>query len=158
VSKTRLLKEPGESLVVAADSVEEGLAFLSCLFSSDDPELSGLRERVVVFADPGALSRLAAKAPNFVAVCIGPAVERELAQHNKHLHSVVIYPRNATNANPDIVLEPLNSDVFEKALGAMKCSRDDVQRLGLESGRSLTVLRRRLSRLEAIRTPAWAAD
>ena len=40
----------------------------------------------------------------------------------------------------------------------MGCSRDDIQRLARESGRSLTVLRRRLSNLPAIRTPWWAAD
>lgn len=40
----------------------------------------------------------------------------------------------------------------------MGIERDRMDRLARESGRSLTVLRRRLSKVDAIRTPEWAAD
>jgi hypothetical protein len=40
----------------------------------------------------------------------------------------------------------------------MSMTRDQITRYGAESGRSLTVLRRRLSSVPIVRTPQWAAD
>lgn len=40
----------------------------------------------------------------------------------------------------------------------MGYDRDDIAKYGNASGRSLTVLRRQLSTVEAVRTPEWAAD
>jgi addiction module HigA family antidote len=164
IEKARLLakagfsKGPDEPLVVTADSVLEALAFLHCVFSPDVPELSALRDRAVAFTTSGALAKLASKSSRFIAVVTNRDVEKELAQHKDSLHSIIIYPRNATNADPDIALEPLSGQSFDKALQTMGLGRDEIDRLGHESGRSLTVLRRRLSNLEAIRSPEWAAD
>ena len=71
-------------------------------------------------------------------------------------HSIVVRPRNAVDSEPDIALDLLRHDAFEKALGAMKFAGDVVERLARESGMSPTILRRRLSRVDAIRSPAWA--
>ena len=155
-ASNKLAKGPGETLVVSADSIVEALGFVSCLFDAE--ELAAYREQVVVFTKAGVLGRLASKSSRFIAICTNREVEKELAPHRKNLRSIVIYPRNATTADPDIILEPLNYEPFEKALLAMGCNRDDVNRYSHESGRSLTVLRRRLSKLDAIRVPAWAAD
>ncbi len=156
--KSRFSKDSSEPIVISADSTMEAMAFLHCLFSPDNPDISVFRDRIAVFTVPGALSRLASASSNFIAVAACREVERELAQHKSALRSVIIYPRNATNADPDIVLEPLNHESFDKALQEMGCSRDDIQRYAHESGHSPTVLRRRLSKLDAIRTPPWAAD
>jgi hypothetical protein len=74
------------------------------------------------------------------------------------MHSIVVYPRNALTNEPDIVLEPANYETFNKALGEMGKDRDETSRLANASGRSLTVLRRQLSEVPAVRTPEWAAD
>ncbi len=74
------------------------------------------------------------------------------------MHSIVVYPRNAANIEPDVVLEPINYETFEKALAEMGKDRDEITRLAYEFGRSLTVLRRRLANLPGVRTPEWAAD
>nr|WP_289397829.1 hypothetical protein [Xanthomonas campestris]MDM7876868.1 hypothetical protein [Xanthomonas campestris pv. campestris] len=74
------------------------------------------------------------------------------------MRTIVVYPRNASNANPDIILEPLGYEVFGKALEAMDKGRDEITRLANASGRSLTVLRRILSTIPAIKTPVWAAN
>lgn len=156
--KSKLTKPAEEPLVVAADSIEEALAFLSQLFSGDAEELVGVRDRVVVFHQTGILPKLAAGSSNFIAVVTNRDVEHELAPYLRTVHSIVVCPRNATNASPDIVLEPLSFEPFESALKAMGLERDSIERLGHESGRSLTVLRRRLAKVDAVRTPEWAAD
>ena len=74
------------------------------------------------------------------------------------IHIIVVYPRNAANVNPHVVLEPLNYEAFRTSLEGMGYKRDDITKYSNESGRSLTVLRRRLSNVPAIRTPEWAAD
>ena len=155
---TKLRSSSCEPVVIAADSRDEALAFLSCLFSSDDPELSALRDRVAVFTEPGPLARLAAGSASFIPVVGNFEVERELASHRGSLGSILVYPRNATTVEPDLTLEPLSYTAFERALGEMGCDRDEIDRLSRESGRSPTVLRRRLSSLPAVRTPVWATD
>ena len=67
-------------------------------------------------------------------------------------------PRNAAGLGADVVLEPLTSDTFRAALEAAEYKQDEISRLAKESGRSLTVLRRRLSTLPAVQSPPWAKD
>lgn len=150
--------EAGASLVITADSTGEAIAFLNRLFARDDAALAPFRDRLAIFTEAGALPKLAVKGASFIPVVASPDVEKELAPHKKDLRSIVIYPRNLTSAEADIVLEPLSHDAFEKALTAMGLDRDAINRYARESARSPTVLRRRLSTLEAVRTPAWASE
>lgn len=143
-------------LVITADSVEEALAFLYQAMAN--AELERYRDRVLVFDEPGVVPKLAQGTNDFIAVAHTREVERELGPCISTLRAIVVYPRNATNEEPHIVLEPLRFEEFSKALEAMGKSRDDIERLSNASGCSLTVLRRQLSKIEAIRTPAWAED
>ncbi|POR29287.1 helix-turn-helix transcriptional regulator [Paenibacillus polymyxa] len=147
-----------EPLIVASDSIDEALAFLHCLFAFDNIDLSQFRDRIAVFTEPGALSKLATRSSNFIAVITDREVEQEFAPYKRNLCSIIVYPRNATNAEVDIALDLLSYESFYKALKIMGYNRDQIDRLSYESGCSLTVLRRRVSKLEAIRTPNWAAD
>lgn len=158
--KAFLAKPSEQPLVIAADSTEEALAFLAQLFSVDtnDFPATRTRDRIVVFRDPGILPKLAAGSSGFIAVAFNREVERELAPYVRKIHSIVVCPRNATNASPDITLQPLSFQPFETGLQAMGFERDKMDRLARESGRSLTVLRRILSKIDAIRIPEWAAD
>ncbi len=156
--KSKLEQGAGSPLVITADSTGEALAFLNRLFARDDEDFASFRDRIAVFTEEGALSRLASKAANFIAVVASPEVEKELAPFRKELRSIIVYPRNLTSADADIVLEPLSHDAFEKALSSMDLGRDRITQLARESARSPTVLRRRLSTLHAVRTPAWAED
>jgi plasmid maintenance system antidote protein VapI len=153
----KLAKSPHEPLIVCADSVEEGLAFLAQFFTSDSSDPLE-RDRVVVFQETGVLPSLAAGTSGFIAVATTRDVERELAAHSGSVPSIVIYPRNAANATADVMLEPLDDDTFRTGLELMGLSRDAIERRAHESGRSLTVLRRRLSTFPAVRTPQWASD
>lgn len=156
---SRLSKTPDSPIIVAADSVEEALAFLSQLLGErGGEELAIYRDRVLVFEKPGVLPRLAQGAQNFIPVVFTREVERELAPFTKSMHCIVVYPRNTANAEPNIILEPVDYETFRKALEEMKKERDEISRLSNVSGRSLTVLRRQLSNVPAVRTPDWAED
>ena len=145
-----------EPLVIAADSVEEALAFLGQVLAG--PELEQYKDRVLVFDEPGVLPKLAQGNTDFIAVAHTREVEREFGPYSSALRIIVVYPRNATNSKPDIVLEPLGYEAFNKALEAMGKERDDITSLSKKSGHSLTVLRRQLATIPAIRTPVWAEE
>ncbi len=156
---SRLSKPSDGPIRIAADSTEEALAFLAQLLGErGGEELASFRDRVLVFDKPGVLPRLAAGVETFIAVVFTREVERELAPHAKSMHSIVVSPRNAGSTEPDVVLEPANYDTFNKSLIEMGKDRDAISRLANASGRSLTVLRRQLSLVDAVRTPEWAAD
>jgi plasmid maintenance system antidote protein VapI len=153
-----LAKAPSEPIVVAADSTEEGIAFISQLFGDRGGEkLQRHKDRVLVFTATGVLPKIAEGTRDFIAVAGTREVERELGAL-RSLHSFTVYPRNATTATPLVSLEPLNYEAFRASLASVGYNNEDIERLSKESGRSLTVLRRRLSRVPAIRVPSWAED
>jgi addiction module HigA family antidote len=156
---SRLSKPSEGPIMITADSTEEALAFLAQLLGErGGEELASYRDRVLVFDKPGVLPRLAAGAQTFIPVVFTREVERELAPYAKSMHCIVVYPRNAATTQPDIVLEPASYETFNKALEEMGKDRDETSRLANASGRSLTVLRRQLSTVPAVRTSEWAAD
>lgn len=156
---SRLTTPADSPTIIAADSTEEALAFLAQLFGERGGEgLAVHRDRVLVFDRPGALQRLAHGAQTFIPIVHSRDVERELALCTKAIHSIVVYPRNTTTTEPHIILEPVSYEAFGKALELVGKNRDEVARLAQESGRSLTVLRRRLATVPGVRTPNWAAN
>ena len=152
------LEKPSEKpFVVAADSRDEALAFLSCLF--DDSAIpSRSRDLVAVFKSAEPLRTLAASSSPFIPIVYTQQAERELAAVYRRLHCIVVRSRNDMDSKPDIALDLLRHDAFRKALADMGIEDDRVERLARESGRSPTILRRRLSKSEAIRTPEWSGD
>ncbi len=152
------LGKPSErTFTVAADSKDEALAFLSCLFQEDD--IAGRRQDLAaVFDSVETLRKLAMSNAPFLPVVHTDAVERELASIYRARHCIVVRPRNAVDSKPDIAVGPLDHDAFKKALTSMGLDSDEADRLTRESGRSPTILRRRLSKIDAIRRPAWSED
>ena len=145
-------------LRIVADSREEGLAFLHAALSRQEKELPGNLDRVVVFTKPGPLSELAVGSPGFLPVIIDPEVEKELAQSGCKLRGIVIEPRTAVQHDSDVVLNPPSHRAFHDALATMGLPKEGIERLEHESGRSLTVLRRRLAKSAAMRSPDWSSD
>jgi hypothetical protein len=154
--KAWLDKPSDRPFVVAADSRDEALAFLACLF--DDEELRQFKDLAAIFTSPATLRTLLASSVPFIPIVHSEDAERELADAHRRLHCIVFRPRNAVDTEADIALDLLGCDAFEKALIAMGIEKGDVDRLARESGHSPTILRRRLSQNAAIRTPAWAGD
>lgn len=153
-----LTETPYRPITITADSKDEALGFLSAAFDADRPEFGSYRDRVIVFREPGALSKLAAQITNFIPVITSREVELEFAPFRTSMPSFIVYPRNATADEADILLESVSYETFNKALEAMDVERDAIDQLNRESGRSLTVLRRRLSKLTAVKTPGWAGN
>ena len=148
------LKRPSDRpLVVAADSKGEALAFLACL-SRDGEAPAEFRDRAVVINSARTL--LIPSTSSFIPIVSDDETERELAP-SRH-HSIVVRPRNALGREPDIALGLLGHQTFEKSLSAMGLARGEIHRLARESGRSPTILRRRLSKNDAIRRPRWAKE
>ena len=154
-----LNSEPDRPFVIAADSRIEALAFLSCMMNQ--PELHGGHDgdQAIVFDEPEALSKLTSASNGaFVAVASSSQVERALAAFYRRFHCIIVRPRNLVDTDPEIALDLLRPDDFETALNEMGIANDEARRLDRVSGRSPTILRRRLSKIDAIRLPHWAED
>ena len=154
------LTEPSaRPFVVAADSRDEALAFLSCLFGSVKPDADEPGTGALVFDTPEAMQRFrACNAALGMAVVHDARVEREIGDLYRRCHCVIVRLGNDVYAEPDIRLGLPGSKEFSAALKSMGLSEDRIQMLARESGRSPTVLHRRLSNIPAVRTPAWARD
>ena len=152
-----LEKEPGDRpRTVAADSRDEAVAFLACLLRHEDLP-AGTHDRAVVFESASALRTLAGSS-SLIPIVYTEEVEREIASLYRQCHCIVVRPRNAVDREPDIAVELMAHAAFEQALADMGIEQDRFDRLASESGRSPTVLRRRLSEIDAIRKPSWAGD
>ena len=156
---TWLKKKPADGpLTVAADSREEAVAFLACLFRHGDVPAPA-RDHAVVFESAGTLRNLEGSPSPFIPIVYREDTERELVSHYRQRHCIAVRLRNAVDREPDVVVELLGHEAFTKALTDMGVTeRDRVDQLASESGRSPTVLRRRLSRIPETRTPSWAGD
>ena len=152
-------REPGDHpFTVAADSREEAVAFLACLLRHEDV-LARDHDRAVVFESVSTLRNLAQSSSPFMPIVYSEETEREIATLYRQRHCIVVRPRNAVDREADVVVELLDHAAFEQALKDIGITaRERVDRLANESGRSPTVLRRRLSQIPAIGTPPWAGD
>lgn len=155
--KAWLEKESERPFVAAADSKAEALAFIACLFQ-DSAIGTQWKDLTVVFESAQTLRTLAASSSPFIPIASTEEAERELAPLYRKLHCIFVRHRNSLNTEPDISLDLLGYEAFEKALASMGIESDDAARLSRESGRSPTILRRRLSKIEAIRTPQWTKE
>ena len=148
---------PDRPFTVAADSRDEAVAFVACLLRHEDvPDHD--RDRAVVFESASTLRTLAQSSSPFMPIVYSEETEREIATLYRQRHCIVVRPRNAVDREPDVAVELLGHAAFEEALADMGIERERFDRLANESGRSPTVLRRRLSQIPAIRTPPWARD
>ena len=150
-----LEKEQEEPLMISADSIEEALAYLYVVFSEEDPLLMENKNRVIIFKKPGVLPSLVSAGKNLIVVSTSTEIEKEFAPYRKSLKSILVYSQNMANVNPDISLKPLNCFAFRSALVKMGVKHNQIGRYGRESGYSLTVLRRRLSKVPSVKTPDW---
>ena len=147
---------PHKPFVISADSSDEALAFISCLLNTED--LLQFKDLTAIIKSKETLAKLIASSVDFIPIVASQNVEMELIDAYRRLHCIVFHHRNVVNSNPDIVLCLPSHNNFVKALCALGFAKNEICRLEKESGRSPTILRRRLSKNAAIRTPAWAGD
>ena len=127
-------KPSDKPFIVAADSRDEALAFLACLFN--DEKLSQFKDLAAVFTSPDALKRLIASSVPFIPIVLSEDVERELVGAHRRIHCIVFRPRNAVDKEADIALDLLDYDAFEKALTTMGIEKGEFDRIARESGHS----------------------
>ena len=160
--KNWLENPPDRPFIIAADSRDEALAFISCLVQQ--VETSGDRhdDRTIVFDTPQALQRFdTSNSTAIIAIIHNPEVEKESGGLHRRCHCIIVQSRNVhnvVNIQPDIDLEPLKAEDFNKALEKMTFLPDEIERLARESACSPTILRRRLSVNPIIKTPDWAGN
>ena len=139
-------------LIIAADSVEEGLAFVSCSFD----HLPEYKNRILVFDKQDVLPKLLLGDVNFIPVIHTQEVEKDFAPYSSRVKAILIYPRNYV-LEPDIQLEPLDCQSFKKAFQSGSDNEEDwIDEQYKRSAGSLTVLRRQLATLPTVQKPEWA--
>ncbi len=146
--------QPSKPFVVSADSQDAAFAFLSCLFRSDGLRRFG--DVTAILTSPPAARRVVKSRAPLIVVAASEPVERELGAARERIRHVIWRPPNNVDATPHVTLGPVEYYKFKDCLAAMGHRDDCIKRLATESGRSLTILRRRLSPNPAIRKPAWA--
>jgi len=153
-----LSHKPTEPLIIAADSKEEALAFVYAAFKDAAFLKEKYLDNTIVFSSDKAFNKIAKATASFITVIFSDAVERESGNSYKNRHTIIIRHKNDTQSTVDISIGELGYEMFEKALTDMGVNAAKIPSLALESGRSLTVLRRRLSPIPAVRTPLCAGD
>ena len=148
---------PNRPFTVAADSRDEAVALIACLLRQDDLP-AGSCDRAILFESPDTLGQLAQSSSSFIPVVCNDDTERAIGDVYRRRHCLVVRPRNATDREPDIAIDLLGYGAFENALADMGIERERVEHLARQSGCSPSVLRRRLSRVDAIRTPRWTRE
>ena len=151
-----LRQPPQRPLTVVADSADEALAGLACLFETEPLRQTSAGDRVIVVRSADTLSKVSSATTDFIVVMASPEAEHESAGIHCQHHTVIVTRRSALEDEAGIVFDLADHQTFETSLTAMGFDRDGVSRMARESGYSLTVLRRRLSDIPAIRTPPWA--
>ncbi len=150
-----LNQKPERALVIEADSALEALAFFHCVFKKFSQKLY---DRCVVIESANAYKNAKRFGTDFICIINSEDVEKLAAGSERIQHVIIIRPKGSSEKKPDISLEKPILETFKEALKAMGIKDQETGRYARESGRSPTILRRRLSTNEAIKTPPWARD
>jgi addiction module HigA family antidote len=153
-----LKNPPTRPYVITSDSEEETLAYLACALDMQDVMAGGFTDKALVLRSVSALRRATKSSLNFIAVLVTPEVEEASAGLYKTQHTIIVRRRNAVEGSPDIELDLVDDGTFKQGLIEMGVPEEDVHTLSHASGQSLTILRRRLSDVPAIKFPPWAED
>lgn len=148
---------PARPFIVVADSPHEALAF-AC-HSISKVGAGGFGASALVIDNRKAMRKLLStnSAPK-IAIIHNSQVEREIGNLFRRCHCLIVRSASGTNSEikPDIRLELPTWNDFSASLESMGINQDEIDHLARQSGRSPTVLRRRLSDIPAVRDPAWA--
>ncbi len=84
--------------------------------------------------------------------------EAALAEAAPDLPYIRTVGRGAPKTNSALTLDPLSYSAFFEALRAASLNDAEIERLDVDSGRSLTILRRRVSSCPAVARPEWVGS
>lgn len=148
---------PEKPLLVTADSNGEAIAFLACLFRRHSTEQE-FRHSGVIFVSAESLRKLCDTQSPFIPIVYSPDCQKVIASMCRRRRCIIVGPHSVANSwsGPNIRLGPLDHESFSKALTVMGFNHARIGELARESGRSPTVLQRRLSVISSISLPQWA--
>jgi hypothetical protein len=149
---------PEMPFVVVADSKGEALAFLACVLEAVSTPQNGAYEQAVVLKSSEALRKISAIQADFLAIVATDEVESVLGGMHKVRHTIILRHRGVGEDDPDVSLDLVDDKTFDEGLREMGIPHEDVPAYARESGQSITVLRRRLAQIPAIKSPEWAQD
>lgn len=142
----------GRPLVVTADSIAEGLAWLACAMNGH------VRESAVVASTPDALSRTAAATIGSVIVIDNEEVEKGAGPYLASHHIAAVRTKKSIEKDADIELDQADYDSFRLALEDMGYAHEEVSALSAQTAQSPTILRRHLATLPALKNPDWSKE
>lgn len=142
----------GRPLVVTADSIAEGLAWLACALSGH------VRESAIVASTPDALRRTAAATVGSVLVIDNEEVEKGAGPYLASHHIAAVRTKKSIEKDADIELDQADYDSFRLALEDMGYAHEEVSALSAQTAQSPTILRRHLATLPALKSPDWSKE
>ncbi len=160
------LSAPPKPFYVEGETTEEALAFLSVLLKKVDKNEDNLsikhhhHDRTIVISSPKALKKVLSVGGRFISVITTPDTEKAASSLAKRQHVIAIRQKDRSQVDPNNVIsfEKPQYETFKKALISMGIDEHEVESYQAESGRSLSVLRRRMSDNQAIKLPSWSND
>lgn len=140
---------------IRAHSSEEGLAFLSVLFNV--PSLKDFRDRALIFNDANTLRYAITNFNDMIVIVISKEVLSVIGNDVKKCPTILVNIQEKQEDN-DIVLDLLDYSTIQNVLTQMGYSNIEKEKLAIESGKSATILRRKLSHLKYLSKAKWAND
>lgn len=140
-------------VTVAADSRQEAIAFV-CAVAATQPKLI---DRLVV-ADGHAELDNSGQSDARIVVLSDVALEERFAYLASKVPLIAPIVRGQVGRDVDIDLEPLSGEQFEKSLEGLGLSPHEVTTAARESGRSVTILRRRWAVAPSLARPNWSGE
>lgn len=140
-------------ITVAADSRQEAIAFV-CAVAATQPKLIDQ----LVIAEGHAELDNSGKPDARIVVLSDAALEERFAYLASQVPLIAPIVRGQAGRDADIDLEPLSGEQFEKSLEGLGLSSHEVTAAARESGRSITILRRRWAVTPSLAQPSWSGD
>lgn len=152
---------PKRPFMVAADSPDEALAFACHCVREVKVGAGGNNTNALVFDKPEAMQKfLSTNTAPKIAIIHDSKTEKVIGPLIRCCHCLIVGSASSAGveAKPDIKLGLPTLKGFSNSLESMGYNDDRIEFLARESGRSPTVLRRRLSNIPAVRNPSWAEE
>ena len=141
-----------QPFVIEAEKIEVGLAFLACLASQTAD--FGVRDRLMVFDTPEALTSLGSGHADFVAVVHSAGTVNAWQGLREPMRCIVIQRRGG-RLSVDALLKDWTVPELRAGLTDMGFSEEDASALIRQTGGNLAVLWRRLSGMPILQQPVW---
>lgn len=147
--------KPGRPITISADSREEALAFVCATLSGT--EENTFSDRLLIAEASSPIERLQGST-NVVLAIVSAALEQRVGSLGDQFHILIPRARGETSEEAQIPLGSIRGDAFDECLKELGLSEDGREAAARESGRSLTVLRRRWAKSPGLRQPSWSGD